>query len=338
MSADASPPALATTTVGSYAPIHWLLAQPSEESLVDATALVFYTQRRLGIDLPTDGELYRYDPDHPETNGMIDYFVSRLGGIATAFTRTQLEAFRKNPAMGFRRKPAGLVREAISEGQLNLPEACARSAAVSGGSFKFTLTSPYMLARTLVDEHYGDFGELTMAIAEVLANQVAALDVACLQVDEANLPGNPEHAEIALAAVNKVLSAFPGERAVHLCFGNYGGQTIQSGTWDRLLAFLNGLEAHHLVLELARRPEADHAALAQIEPPIALGVGVIDIKTNEVETPATVARRIETAARHAGPDRVKWVHPDCGLWMLHRSVAERKLAALVAGRDLYLGS
>ena len=39
-----------------------------------------------------------------------------------------------------------------------------------------------------------------------------------------------------------------------------------------------------------------------------------------------------------GPDRVKWVHPDCGFWMLHRSVADRKMRALTQGRDLFLGA
>ena len=38
-----------------------------------------------------------------------------------------------------------------------------------------------------------------------------------------------------------------------------------------------------------------------------------------------------------GPGRVKWVHPDCGFWMQKRSVADRKMEALVAGRDKYLG-
>jgi len=38
-----------------------------------------------------------------------------------------------------------------------------------------------------------------------------------------------------------------------------------------------------------------------------------------------------------GIDRIKWVHPDCGFWMLPRSVADRKMAALVAGRDQFLG-
>ena len=41
--------------------------------------------------------------------------------------------------------------------------------------------------------------------------------------------------------------------------------------------------------------------------------------------------------RVAGAGRVGWIHPDCGFWMLRRSVADRKIAALAAGRDMYLG-
>jgi len=37
-----------------------------------------------------------------------------------------------------------------------------------------------------------------------------------------------------------------------------------------------------------------------------------------------------------GPGRVGWAHPDCGFWMLKRSIADRKMEALVKGRDLYL--
>ncbi|MEW6744963.1 MAG: hypothetical protein AB1486_19590 [Planctomycetota bacterium] len=51
----------------------------------------------------------------------------------------------------------------------------------------------------------------------------------------------------------------------------------------------------------------------------------------------TVARRIEQATRVLGSERVKWVHPDCGFWMLPRSVADRKMRSLVAGRDHFLG-
>ena len=135
-----------------------------------------------------------------------------------------------------------------------------------------------------------------------------------------------------------MLQDVTSERAVHLCFGNYGGQTIQQGGYRALLPFFNALECDHLVLELARRDDAELEVLAEVKPEIALGIGVIDIKDNEVESAEVVAGRIERAIEVLGRDRVRWVHPDCGFWMLSRSVADAKMAALVAGRDLVLGT
>ena len=239
----------------------------------------------------------------------------------------------------WRRKLAAVVREALSEGTLDLFEACSRSQSVAGGDFKFTLTSPYMLARTLLDEHYNDFDVLTLALADVLAAQVGDLPCACVQVDEANIPGSPENAPIAAQAINRILDAASStgdkKTAVHFCFGNYGGQTIQAGEWSALIAFLNELHADHLVLELAHRPDDDLHALAEVDSRIQLGLGVIDIKVNHVESPEQVAARIGKAASVVGEDRIAFVHPDCGFWMLKRSIADRKLEALVKGRDLY---
>src|SRR5262249_20667701 len=143
------PPAILTTTVGSYPVPDWLAALPSEQALLDATRTVFSLQRQAGIDLPTDGALYRFDVNHPDTNGMIEYFVHKLGGVRREVGRSDSTEFRAKAEMRFRNKPAAVVIGPITEGVLNLPEDCARAASVAGGPFKFTLTSPYMLARTL---------------------------------------------------------------------------------------------------------------------------------------------------------------------------------------------
>src|SRR6266700_6493631 len=141
-----------------------------------------------------------------------------------------------------------------------------------------------MLAKTLVDRHYHDLRALAMALSEALRRQVADVDADVIQIDEANRTGHPEairrvgDAEWAHEPINHVLSAARGEKAVHplravwLCFGNYGGQTIQQGLWRSLLPFLNALDVDHLVLEFARRGYDELA--------------------------------------------IRWVHPDCGLWML----------------------
>ena len=54
---------------------------------------------------------------------------------------------------------------------------------------------------------------------------------------------------------------------------------------------------------------------------------------NEVESSDDVARSIGHAVKTLGEERIKWVHPDGGFWMLPRSVADRKMRALVEGRD-----
>ena len=337
MTGISNQPSILTTTVGSYPVPDWLLALPSDQAKIDATRVVFAIQRQAGIDLPTDGELYRFDINHPDTNGMIDYFIGSMSGIRTELGRSDWHAFAQVDSMGFRRKPAGVVTSEIGEGKLNLYADCENVLSVAGGEFKFTVTSPYMLARTLLDRHYRNFQDLTLAIAEVLAGQVTGLPCSCVQVDEANITGNPKDGGLAARAINIVLDKVQAAKAVHLCFGNYGGQTIQKGDWQSLIQFLNSLNVDHLVLELAHRPVEDLYALKDIENRIKIGIGVVDVKVNHIETPDEIARRILRAEEILGQGRVQWIHPDCGFWMLKRSVADRKMEALVKGRDRFLG-
>ena len=330
-------PSIRTTVVGSYPVPMWLAAMPSTPNLRDAILVVLKTQELAGIDVLTDGELSRFDVNHPETNGMIETFLRPLDGIAMAVRREELAAFRAQPGMQFRAQPAGVVRAQIGEGTLNLPAAWEFVRPLTRRPLKFTVTSPYMLAKTLLDRHYHDLRALTMELAEILRRQVDEIDAAVIQIDEANLTGHPEDAGWAHEPINHVLSATRGEKAVHLCFGNYGGQTIQKGFWRSLLPFFNALQVDHLVLEFARRGYDELEVFRDLREGIALGIGVVDIKDNEVESADEIARRIERAVEILGPERVRWVHPDCGFWMLSRTVADRKMAALVAGRDRFLG-
>jgi 5-methyltetrahydropteroyltriglutamate--homocysteine methyltransferase len=195
------------------------------------------TQELAGLDLISDGELGRFDPAHPETNGMVEYFTRRLAGMAGSLTRAELVEFRAGGELAFRAAPGGIVHGPVGPGTLDLPSAWANVTGLTTVPLKCTVTSPYMLAATVADRHYGDRRALAAAIAEVLAEQVAA----------------------------------------------------------------------------------------------------VDVKDLEIETPDTVARRIGAAVEALGADAVRWVHPDCGLWMLPRPVADGKLRALVAGRDLAEG-
>ena len=330
-------PRIKTTVVGSYPVPDWLAANPSEQALVDAMRVVLATQEQAGIDVVCDGELYRFDINHPETNGMIEYFVRPMAGVRREIGFEELIEYRKAGGMQFRARPPGVVDRPLGSGTLDLPSACARAKALATRPLKFTVTGPHMLAKTLLNKQYKDTAELAHAIADVLAEQVRHVDADVVQIDEANLPGHPDEWKWAASAINRVLDAVKGKAAVHLCFGNYGGQSIQKGNWAKLMDYLNALHADHVVMECAHRPAEELAVFRDLRPEIGLGLGVVDVKRTEVESAEEIARAIERAQKTLGPGRVKYVHPDCGFWMLKRNMADGKIRALVQGRDLFEG-
>ena len=79
-----------TTVVGSYPVPSWLAALPSTPTLRDAVLVVVRTQELAGLDVVCDGELTRFDVSHPETNGMIEYFVRPLENVCSTLTRQEI--------------------------------------------------------------------------------------------------------------------------------------------------------------------------------------------------------------------------------------------------------
>jgi len=331
------PRKIKTTVVGSYPVPSWLIGNTSRLVLRDAVMAVMKTQELAGLDLVTDGELMRFDPSHPETNGMVDYFVSQMDGVRKHFSLSDFERFRADRASASRLLSAGMVVDKIGEGTLNLLRDCEFISPLTKLPLKFTCTGPHMLSRVLTNCFYKNVADLAMDIAAILRRQLELVEADVVQLDEASIVGYPEDAAWAAEAVNHVLDGVLNEKAVHICFGNYGGQPMLRGFWRDLVPFLNSLRTDHLVLEFARRGYEELDVLADLNPKIALGVGLIDIKDNEVESPDLVASRIENIVKVLGPERLHYVHPDCGFWMLQRSVVDRKMQALVEGRNLFEG-
>ncbi len=98
--------------------------------------------------------------------------------------------------------------------------------------------------------------------------------------------------------------------------------------------------AHRLrARALATRPfKFTLTGVLKLRRDIGFGLGVVDIKKTEVESADQIARAIERAEGILGGSRIRYVHPDCGFWMLKRNMADGKIRALVEGRDLYEGS
>ena len=330
---------LRTTVVGSYPVPDWLKAHPTEQALTDAMAVVLRNHEEAGIDVICDGELGRWDLQRNRPGGMVERFVSAMEGVQAEPTYAQRHAYRQRSETSYRAQVPAVVVDQLKAGHLDLPGQWLRAKRLSTHPQKFTVTSPYMLAKVVLDEFYHDLAKLALAMADVLAEQLGEIDAAVLQVDEPNLPGTPQDGPLAAEAINRLLDASAcREKAVHLCFGNYGGQTIQQGDYRKLVEFLNALRCDHLVLETTRRPQEELVALREVSTALKLGIGVIDIKDLQVETPEEVARRIDALAEIVGAERLQYVHPDCGMQHLPREIADAKLRSLVAGRDLYVGA
>ena len=91
-----------TTVVGSYPVPSWLVGNISRLVMRDAVMAVLKTQELAGLDLITDGELMRFDPSHPEANGMVDYFASRMDGIRKHYSALRFRPLPARPGLGVR--------------------------------------------------------------------------------------------------------------------------------------------------------------------------------------------------------------------------------------------
>jgi len=327
---------LETSVVGSFPLPKWLTRTASQEAILDAIKATIKDQENVGLELISDGEIHRSLFYHEKTNGMIDHYAERLAGISTERPRALLERMRNDPELAYRDEPAGVVVGEIDHGLLDLRGEFERSRKLTKHPLKFTFTGPHMLSRVLINDHYPDRRALAFAIASVLSEQVKDIHADFIQIDEASIGGHPQDLEWAIEAINIVERAIPGRSGIHICYGNYGGQIVQKGNYEALLPKLLELEVDQFVLEFARRGYDELAHFAKYDSRIEIGLGVIDIKDLQIETPDGVAKRIETGASIIGAERLAVV-PDCGLWMLPRSVALGKLASLVKGRDMFLG-
>jgi 5-methyltetrahydropteroyltriglutamate--homocysteine methyltransferase len=114
---------------------------------------------------------------------------------------------------------------------------------------------------------------------------------------------------------------------VHVCFG-YAAIIHDRPSGYSFLTELAATHAHQISIETAQA-NLDTSVLRGL-PSQSILLGVLDLSTEEVETPAIVAARIRRGLEHVEAPRLI-VAPDCGLKYLPRAVAFGKMRAMVEG-------
>jgi 5-methyltetrahydropteroyltriglutamate--homocysteine methyltransferase len=152
-----------------------------------------------------------------------------------------------------------------------------------------------------------------------------------VQLDEPWLQARADRAaRYGVKAINRALEGVPGTTVVHLCFG-YAAAVKDKPSGYSFLGQLADTRASQISIEAAQ-PRLDLAVLKELAPKSVM-VGVIDLSTTTVETPAQVAERIRAALKHIAPEKLV-VAPDCGMKYLPREAAFGKLLALAKGAEM----
>jgi 5-methyltetrahydropteroyltriglutamate--homocysteine methyltransferase len=320
-------PILPTTVIGSYSMPEWLerakndylarrLSKRDLDDMHDAVRkAAIKDQESAGIDIVTDGELQR--------DNMIDYFTERVPGV-------QVDLGSKRFYYDFY---DSVVRSRLATGSLGLAEEVRFLHRYTDRQPKVALSGPHTLVKRIGNAHYPTEEAFALDLARVLNFELKELVRAGateLQIDEPYYSGFPEDLPWALRAINTMVDGVDAHVSLHICYGNRYGKPSFEGSYQYLFPAILEAKVHSVSLEFARRGEEDLRLFAEYDVPFHLGLGVIDVKSQDVESAALVANRIRRALEVVPAERLI-INPDCGCVRLPREVAFNKLCAMVEG-------
>jgi len=300
-----------------------------QQAKLDATLLWIKCQEDAGLDVIGDGEQSRQHFVHG--------FLERVEGID----------FEHKVEMGIRAdRYKAMVPQVVArlhlKGRVHETEARFLRAHTAR-KIKFTLPGPMTVVDTVADRFYGDRENLAFAFAELLNQEALALQADGVDVIQFDEPAfNVYLSEVADWGIRALERAAQGLRcttAVHICYG-YG---IQANIdWKKTLgAQWRQYEQIFPVLARSRIDQVSLECLHSQVPPDLMAllagkdvmVGVIDVASDEIETPETVADTIDAALRFVPRERLI-ACTNCGMAPMDRAVALAKIEALVRGAAL----
>ncbi len=293
-------------------PEEWL-----EEAQDDATLLAIREQEQVGIDIVTDGEMRR---------------ESYSNRFATALEGVDIENPGKAPGRSAGRFQ--LVPRVVGRIRRRHPVEVRDVRFLRANTdrrIKITVPGPFTMAQQAQDEFYKDEEALAMDYAAAVNEEVKDLFAAgadFVQIDEPYMQAQPEKAKrFGVAVLNRALEGVSGATAVHICFG-YAALVHERPSGYYFLPEFARSRVSQVSIETAQS-NLDCAVLGELAGKTII-LGVLDLSTDDVETPEVVAARIRRALPHVAPERII-VAPDCGLKYTKRAIAMAKLKAMVEG-------
>jgi 5-methyltetrahydropteroyltriglutamate--homocysteine methyltransferase len=301
------------------------------EAQDDAVRLALLDQEEAGVDIVSDGEQRRRHYVWGFLDGLTGTDTAQLGKKRTRDGRYVAQ-----------QEVARIVGELTRPGPVMVP-ALRFAKAHTRRPVKVTLPGPLTLVDTTLDEHYGrDEESLGMRFAALLnaeARDLAAAGADVIQLDEPCFNIYLDKVKAwGIRALEAAIDGVTCTTAIHICY-SYGiprvlawkQRNTEWGQYGVTLPLLRETRIDQISVECAASG-VDVAVLAEARGKDVL-LGVVDVGTEAVESPALVAERIRKAIRYVDPARLLPC-TDCGLVPRSRAAARGKLRALVEGARL----
>jgi len=349
---------LPTTMVGSYPRPHWFTQQllgrdvriafkevQHEEAYDDAVATVIRDQEEAGLDIVTDGNMW-YDDYIGSIGAFCWYLYERIPGFEPA--REPHPSF-VNAEASFSKAMFDDWGGVINSGPVNsgpirwadLYRVAKRHARVP---VKVSVgAGPVNLAWHAYFKHYKNAKELSYALVPVFNAEMKSLVEAgakYLQIEDlgAWMPlftGDKNDYTWIKDVIGQCCDGVKARIGWHFCFGNAWGNDLLSGSFPEgyqtvLPHFFDTPGINEFVLDYANRDMAGIEFLKNLPKNTGVQVGVLDVRSNAIESPETIAKRIRKVVAHVPAEKVT-LSTDCGMKPLARMVAKMKLKALADG-------
>jgi 5-methyltetrahydropteroyltriglutamate--homocysteine methyltransferase len=311
--------------------LSWQLTDAAlTEGQDDAVRLAVTDQEDAGLDILTDGEQRR--------RHYIWGFTEKLSGIDFG---SMVKRLTRGGRYGLEIDVAQVTGPVRRQGPV-FSQALRFLKQHTTQPVKVTLPGPMTTADTLADQHYGSQRSLAQDIARALNEEALELAEAGCDIVQFDEPCFnifvDEVEEWGIDTLEMATKGVHAKTAVHICYG-YGIPQVLS--WKN-----NNTDWSHYgrTLPLLRTSSIDmisvECAASGVDPSVLglakgkdLMVGVIDVGTEQVETPETVADRIRTALPYVEPEHL-YPCTDCGMVPRSRAAARGKMKALADGARL----
>jgi 5-methyltetrahydropteroyltriglutamate--homocysteine methyltransferase len=303
---------------------------------------VIRDQEEAGLDILTDGQM-SYDDYVGVIGSFCWYMYERIGGFEPAKEPhpSEVGAPVRTKEIELLADWGGVINSGpVERGPIRLTDLYKIAARHTTKPLKVSVgAGPVNLAWHVHFQHYKDAKEISYALAPIFnaeMKELVAAGATFLQIEDlgAWLPlftgDDKDYAWIA-DVMAQCVDGVDAKIAWHFCFGNAWGNAL-SGIFPTgyatVLPYFYDVPIDQFVLDFANREMVDVDMLKSLPEDKEVAIGVLDIRTTQIESPEQVAERIRKLIAVVPPERV-YLTTDCGMKPLPRLVAKMKLKALV---------